>query len=153
MNTFSNSVAFCSGVCGFAGGWFGELLTGKGSHALPSVVIRQSAEDCSQEVVVTGGSVGGFPWFTFGCCACIFFGGGLYAGWFGGKFWYNRPVARTYVEPDIIDELEDIQLSRRKPGFSSLPVSRDRPIIDVTGSGDSPVRVTSDAVWRSRNRK
>ena len=154
MSTFSYSVAFWCGACGFAGGWFGDLFSGsgKGSHALPQVVIKQSSEDCSQEIVVTGGAAEGFPWLTFWCCACVFFGGGLYAGCLSGKFWYRQPVVRTYVEPDIIDELEDVQLSRRRPGFGSLPVTRDLAILDA-GRSDTARSVTAEPVWRPRGRK
>ena len=146
-------MAFWCGVCGFACRWFGELLAGKGSHALPSVVIRQSAEDCSPEVVVTGGSVGGFPWFPSGIGARIFVGVGLYAGWCCGEFWDSRPLTRTYDEPTIFDELEDVQLSRRRPGFGSVPVSRDLRILDGSSSCDNPSRFAAEVVRRLRNCK
>ena len=154
MSNFSYSVVFWCGVCGFAGGWFGDLISGfgSGSHALPQVVIKQSADDCSQEIVLSGGTAQGFPWFTFGCCACTFFGGGVYAGWVGAKFWFRQTVVRTYVEPDIIDRLEDERLSRRRPGFGSLPVTRNLAILDT--GGDSTLRsVAAEPVWRPRSRR
>ena len=123
MNSLSSSGAVWCGLCGFAGGWFGELLAGESSHATPRVVVRQSGEDCSQEVIVTGGADCDYPWTSLWIGGIVFGGLGLYVGRKAGRLWQGAGLKRTDIEPSVIDELEDSRLSRPRPGFGSLPVS------------------------------
>ena len=149
------------GLCGFAGGWFGELLTGKASHAIPIVVVRESGDDCSQEVIVIVGADCVYPWTSLCIGGAVFGGLGIYVGWKTGRLWRGAAVKRTYIEPAVIDELEDSRLSRQRPGFGSLPVARpssqqafqglsflDSPSV----SGGSSIR-GDEVVWRPRARK
>ena len=75
MSAVTSAIALWCGCCGFlGGGWSAEWLFGKASHATPTIAVRQSSESCSQEIIVSGGSVCVFPWTTF-AIGCVVVGG------------------------------------------------------------------------------